>query len=251
MKNMPLHSQGGERNESPDNTPISYCSSRLLLSATVAAQQQALPDPSLVDMPDEPGLPRVLLIGDSISMDYTVPVRRLLQGRANVHRIPMNGSTTLTGLQNLSSWLGDKKWDVIHFNWGLHDLTVMPDGSFQVDLESYERNLRVLVTQLKRTGAALIWATTTPVPDASVEHLLRRQQDVVPYNTVARKVMDENKIAIDDLYTFALPQLTETQKPANVHFTDYGSELLARCVAKSILSALKRREKSKIKNNTP
>jgi len=198
-------------------------------------------------MPDEPGLPRVLLIGDSISMDYTVHVRRLLQGRANVHRIPMNGSTTIVGLRNLSGWLGEKKWDVIHFNFGLHDLTVMPDGSFQVALDPYEKNLRMLVKELRTTGATLIWATTTPVPDASVEHLRRRRADVIPYNTVARKIMDENGITIDDLYTFALPRLTEIQKPANVHFTDSGSEMLADRVARSILSALKKRHAEKQK----
>ena len=46
-----------------------------------------------------PGLPRVLLIGDSISIGYTVPTRKLLQGKANVHRIPENGGATTTGLQ--------------------------------------------------------------------------------------------------------------------------------------------------------
>jgi hypothetical protein len=67
------------------------------------------------------GLPRVLLIGDSISMGYTLDVRELLKGKANVHRIPTNGGPTTNGLKNIKAWLGDSKWDVIHFNWGLHD----------------------------------------------------------------------------------------------------------------------------------
>ena len=37
---------------------------------------------------DDPALPRVLLIGDSISHMYTASVRRLLKGKANVHRAP-------------------------------------------------------------------------------------------------------------------------------------------------------------------
>jgi hypothetical protein len=68
-----------------------------------------------------PGLPRVLLIGDSISIGYTLPVRELLKGKANVHRIPQNGGATDVGLEKMASWLGDGKWDVIHFNFGLHD----------------------------------------------------------------------------------------------------------------------------------
>ena len=41
---------------------------------------------------DDPKLPRVLLIGDSISIGYTTGVRKELKGRANVHRIPGCGS---------------------------------------------------------------------------------------------------------------------------------------------------------------
>src|SRR5688572_21808238 len=70
---------------------------------------------------DDPKLPRVLLIGDSISIGYTLAVRDLLKGKANVHRIPTNGGPTTNGLARLKQWLGDGKWDVIHFNWGLHD----------------------------------------------------------------------------------------------------------------------------------
>src|SRR5436190_22951525 len=88
---------------------------------TAQTTGSAMVDPSFVDVPDTPSLPRVLLIGDSISMAYTIPTRRLLQGRANVHRIPMNGSSTEVGMANLDAWLSDGKWDVIHFNWGLHD----------------------------------------------------------------------------------------------------------------------------------
>ncbi|HEX3871489.1 MAG TPA: hypothetical protein VHV77_13690, partial [Pirellulales bacterium] len=50
---------------------------------------------------DVPGLPRVLLIGDSISIGYTPEVRELLKGKANVHRIPQNGGATDVGLENM------------------------------------------------------------------------------------------------------------------------------------------------------
>ena len=70
---------------------------------------------------DEPGLPRVLLIGDSVSIGYTLKVREKLKGKANVHRIPQNGGATEVGLANMKKWLRDEKWDVIHFNFGLHD----------------------------------------------------------------------------------------------------------------------------------
>ena len=86
------------------------------------------PDPAFALVTDDPKLPRVLLIGDSISIGYTLPVRELLKGKANLHRIPVNGGPTITGLEKLKGWIGDGKWDIIHFNWGLHDLKFMDTG---------------------------------------------------------------------------------------------------------------------------
>jgi hypothetical protein len=55
---------------------------------------------------DDPRLPRVLLIGDSISIGYTLPVRRLLEGKANVHRIPVNGAYSANGLAHIrNGWV--------------------------------------------------------------------------------------------------------------------------------------------------
>src|SRR5437660_9942532 len=107
---------------------------------TLAAQPA--PNPALADVPDEAGLPRVLLIGDSISIGYTVPVRELLKGKANVHRIPTNGGPTTNGIKHLDQWLGEGKWNVIHFNWGLHDIKLDKEGKHQVPIEEYEKNLR-------------------------------------------------------------------------------------------------------------
>jgi len=90
-------------------------------------------NPALVPIEDEPSLPRVLIIGDSISMGYTLPTRELLKGKANLHRPPTNCGPTTTGLDQLEAWLGDKPWDVIHFNWGLHDLKYMDEKGQLVD----------------------------------------------------------------------------------------------------------------------
>ena len=202
-----------------------------------AAPKAAPIDPSLGPVSDDPKLPRVLLIGDSISMGYTIPVRALLKGKANVHRVLENGGPTTNGLAQLQKWLGDGKWDVIHFNWGLHDLKLMPDGKRQVTPEAYEKNLRELVRRLKTTGARLIWASTTPVPEGKLNPP-RAPADVPAYNAIAKRVMEENQIVTDDLYSFALPQLPKIQRPENVHFTLAGSDALARQVAASIEPAL-------------
>lgn len=209
------------------------------LGAALFGQQKA-PRPEFQPVADQEGLPRVLLIGDSISMGYTLPTRALLEGRANVHRIPTNGGPTSNGVKNLAKWLGEGKWDVIHFNWGLHDLKSMPDGTPQISLEDYEKNLRTLVAQLKATGATLVWASTTPVPEGELKPP-RSNADVVRYNEVAAKVMAENGVRINDLYALCLPRLAELQLPVNVHFSAKGSAALAEQVAAVIAEVLPRK----------
>lgn len=217
----------------------------LSISIAVAAESQKpapakkAADPALAPIKDDPALPRVMLIGDSISIGYTLPVRAALAGKANVHRPNTNGGPTTTGIAGLDKWLGDGKWDAIHFNWGLHDLKQMDGGKRQVPIDEYEKNLRTLVARLKKTGAKLVWCSTTPVPAGKTQPP-RSNDDVIAYNAVAKKIMDENQIAIDDLYAFALPRLKEIQQPVNVHFTPAGSKLLAGQVAESILKALEK-----------
>ena len=105
---------------------------------------------------DDPKLPRVLLIGDSISGGYTLAARKALAGIANVHKAPENCGPTSNGLKKLDVWLGDGKWDVIHFNFGIHDR--------KTTLADYEQRLEQIIARLEKSGAKLIWASTTPVP---------------------------------------------------------------------------------------
>ncbi|MEN3941806.1 SGNH/GDSL hydrolase family protein [Prosthecobacter sp. SYSU 5D2] len=202
-----------------------------------AEPKKRAPNPSLIPVQDVEGLPRVLLIGDSISMGYTVPTRKLLESVANVHRIPQNGGPTKNGVANIEKWLGSGKWDVIHFNWGIHDLKFMPDGKRQVETADYEANLRSLVARMKKTGAKLIWATTTPIPKGPLVPD-RKFGEEAEYNAIAEKVMKENGVAINDLNAWITPKLAEMQKPQDVHYHDDGSDYLAQKVAQEIRAAL-------------
>lgn len=202
-------------------------------------------DPAMAPVEDVAGLPRVLIIGDSISIGYTIPTRELLTGVANVHRVLTNCAATVVGVENIDKWLAtggaDKKWDVIHFNWGLHDLKQYKNGQIKagepvwVPLEDYEKNLRTLVQRMKKTGAKLIFATTTPVPEGAGG---RDPGLEVKYNEAALRVMKEEGVAVDDLHAFAASKLAEIQLPKNVHFSSAGSKALAGEVAASIRKAL-------------
>jgi acyl-CoA thioesterase-1 len=204
---------------------------------TVADSDSSKND-AMKDIKDEPGLPRVLLVGDSVSIGYTLGVRANLKGKANVHRIPQNGGATEVGLDKMTSWLGDGKWDVIHFNFGLHDAKYSSETTFRATREQYADNLRKLISQMKTTGAKLIFATTTPVPKDGILSPTRKFDSIPERNKVAAHVMQENGVAIDDLYAVILPVQTKVGRENDVHFGPEGYELLAKAVAESIAAQL-------------
>ena len=222
--------------------------------AKKTSQETKVQQPAFAKVEEDPKLPRVLLIGDSISMGYTIPVRKLLSGKANVLRPETNCGPSSRGVQFLEAWLGKDKWDVIHFNFGLHDIVYFsedgskrvaptePGARHQVTAEDYEKNLQTIVKKLKETGAELVWCSTTPVPEGAAG---RVADESVAYNALAAKVMQDNQITINDLHAFALPKLADVQQPKNVHFTATGSDVLAKQVASVIEAALAKRAERK------
>jgi lysophospholipase L1-like esterase len=201
-------------------------------------------DPRLAQITDAPGLPRVLLIGDSISIGYTLRVRELLAGKANVHRPQDNCGSTLVELERLDTWLGQGRWDVIHFNFGLHDMNYVDAkgravevawGQLKVPLPQYEENLRRIITRLKATGAKLVFATSTPVPTQCVWRYAGEEK---PFNEVALKVMKEMNVPVNDLATFARQQAAELQIPDNVHYTPVGYQRLGDKVAAALMPVI-------------
>ncbi|MBT3287498.1 MAG: SGNH/GDSL hydrolase family protein [Victivallales bacterium] len=201
----------------------------------VAGKGWALDIPKI----EHPDWPKILIYGDSISMGYTLPTRTLRTGKANVHRPPTNCGNMTNGLRNVEAWLADGRWDVIHFNFGIHDIKCPKrDGVNQTKIDKYEENLRTLVARLKETGATLVWCSTTQSPKAVCGAPGR---DFVAYNAIAKKVMGENKVQINDLYAFSLPRLKDIQIPVNSHFHAEGSKVLASQVAKAVQAALSTR----------
>ncbi|MFN0102324.1 MAG: SGNH/GDSL hydrolase family protein [Bryobacteraceae bacterium] len=184
-------------------------------------------------------LPPVLIIGDSISNGYTPVVTTLLAGKADVKHHAGNAAHTNSGVAKLDGWLGAENWKVITFNFGLHDLKIMENGQHQVSVEQYERNLQTIAERLKKTGARLLYVTTTPVPEGKLSPP-RNPGDEVLFNDAALRVMKKHKIHIVDLYAFAKPRLAEIQGKANVHFTKEGSAALAEVVVKAIEEQLKK-----------
>ncbi len=178
---------------------------------------------------DDPTLPRVLLIGDSVSRGYTQSVRKALAGKVNVHRAPANCGPTATGIKKIDVWLGDGKWDLIHFNFGIHDR--------RTPIADYTERLEQLIARMKQTGAKLTWAATTPVPNVPGKQPVA--QSIVERNEAAAKLMKKHGIPIDDLFTAVTPHLAKMQRPNDCHFNGPGYEFLGKTVADFIEAELK------------
>ena len=200
------------------------------------------------ETPAETALPKVLIIGDSISIGFTPHVVEQLDGKAVVKHHKGNAQHTGTGLKQLDQWIGNTKWDVIHFNWGLWDLCYRhPKSKVQgkrdkvnrtlpTTLEQYEKNLDKLVSRLKKTDAKLIWAHTTVVPEEEAGRIVG---DDKKYNEVAAKIMKKYGITINDLNSLSREFPSDLfSKPGDVHYTQDGYQKIAKQVTAHILTIL-------------
>ncbi|NQZ56612.1 MAG: hypothetical protein HRT88_03975 [Lentisphaeraceae bacterium] len=192
-------------------------------------------------------LPKVLIIGDSISNGYTPYAQKALKGSAEVTRRRGNCEYTGTGLKKLDKWIGKTQWDVIHFNWGLWDIYGWGYAKIDRSPVVYEDRLNQLLVRLKKTGATLIWCTTTPVcPEAEKGMKTKFKTKVIitaevqkQYRDAALRVMKKHKIEINDLYSFIAPQRKKyATADDNVHYTKEGYKKLGEQVAKEIKKRL-------------
>ena len=188
----------------------------------------------------QPNLPRILIIGDSISMGYTLELRQMFAGRANVYRIPGNGGDCTRFLTNYAKYLGaGTNWDLILFNWGLHDLVRQNpadktyDSAFppRFTVTEYSNHLEQCVALLEATGAHLVWASTTPVPPAAAGRIAG---DEVTRNATAAAIMREHAITTADLYSLISHGPNYHAGPGNVHYTGTGYQVLAKKIAEVI-----------------
>lgn len=170
-------------------------------------------------------LPRVLLIGDSITRAYYPAVEANLQGKAYVARIATSKAIGDPALpKELAVFLSEAKFDVVHFNIGMH--------GWEYSESDYRRYLPELHDVIRKgaPGARLIWAMTTPVrkdkaPGPANDRIVAR-------NRITREFFEKQGIPIDDLH--ALMSGHEDLHSDDVHFNPQGSAILAAQVADKV-----------------
>jgi lysophospholipase L1-like esterase len=185
--------------------------------------------------------PKILIIGDSISIGYTPFVQAYFEGRAVVAHNPGNAQHTRTGLKNIKDWTGEEDWDIIQMNWGLWDLCYRnPElsvagkkdkikGKLTCSVKEYSDNLDSLIAFLRQeTNAKLVFVTTTYVPE---DEPGRFSADVLKYNEAAKKMAQKYDVAVNDIY---LPSVEIHKKYGNgrddVHYSEEGYRALGKLI---------------------
>jgi hypothetical protein len=185
---------------------------------------------------NETNLPRILLIGDSITRDYFTEVEKQLAGRAYVSRLASSAFISDPALlKQIEMVLTQYKFEVIHFNNGMH--------GWQHSEKEYERAFPKFLNTIQKyaPNAKLIWANTTPLkvsPTLSASDQTQATDErIIARNAIVLKFAQAQEIPVDDL------NATMRGHPEfhsdNVHFNDKGIALQAAQVAAHIEKLLK------------
>lgn len=212
---------------------------RLLLAALLALSLAAADPPvrrestewTDVWMPNTNAkdLPRVMLIGDSITRAYFTAVEERLKGKAYLARIATSkaiGDPAL--LDEIRVFLAQSTYAVVHCNIGMHGWAYTED--------EYRQHLPALYATIRKAApnAKIIWAQTTPVRKdreggAQNSRIQKR-------NAIAREFFTANGIPINDLHSAVAGH--EELHSDDIHFNKEGSALLATEVASVVAKLL-------------
>jgi lysophospholipase L1-like esterase len=183
-----------------------------------------------------PGIPNIVVIGDSVSIGWTPALRALVGANATgfnayVTHSPASGDGGARSTSDiLQCWkyrvstatldpLPLTKNDYVLFNAGLHDYNLGPAG-----VEQYTQQLTNITARLKQTvSAKLLFVGTTPA------HNTPNPADnptVELLNTAAKSVMSAANIPFLDLYAAV------TQKCGGVPWADQGPIACPLCAPK-------------------
>lgn len=182
---------------------------------------------------------KIILLGDSIRQSYQDAVKKALAGRAEVVGPEENGMHAAFTLDNLGRWLAELGTpDVVHWNNGLHDVGLNPARSpHQFPLDAYTENLSRIRTRLRRTGAVIVWATTTPVrPDREFtpDDWSWDNEEIIWYNATARELMESDDVKVNDLHALVVADPGRLLAEDGVHLSAEGVKECAAAVSAAI-----------------
>ena len=216
-------------------------------------------------MIEDPLLPRILLLGDSISGGYFPGVRQRLDGQATVV-----GETAFTGLGKaayrfytspaalkeggLATFLAERgPFDIVHFNMGIHEfawinapnylkgkkLTEADPANVKTEADAYAARLRDVVALMRKAGAVPVFATSTATKaDGVIDHMPYYLSNCQAFNAVAERTMQELDVPVVDIYGMIQPRIEEFILSDLIHFNGEASTQMANLIATQLKSQL-------------
>ncbi len=176
-------------------------------------------------------LPRVLLIGDSITRQYQDRVRELLRGKCYVDYFSSSYAVDFPIYQTLiKAFVGDSKYAVIHFNNGLH--------GFHVGKRTYKSRLKKLFKSFPEDSEVILANTTFVFKEGNIIPDEAWGKRVSERNAAIAELAEEFGFPIDDLYSVSKTIDASGRSNDGTHYTEIGINLLAASVVKSILEVL-------------
>ena len=150
---------------------------------------------------------KIVLIGDSIRKGYDAYVKEKLEGQAQVFFPEENCRFAQYVYLNLLGWKMDGNWgddvDLVHWNAGLWDVGHLMDEGTITTPEQYALTLRRIVKRIRMLfpRAVIVFATSTPVIEEQYgKDFWRKNADIEQYNAIAKEIMAELDVLVDDLY---------------------------------------------------
>ena len=179
---------------------------------------------------------RVLLIGDSITRSYRDRVQEIYKPRhIAIDKLCGSrcaGDPVLTAELDIATGpLNGYKYDIIHFNNGLHGGC----NDTKIPLEIYKQGIRDIVSVLKRNQpqAKIVIVTSTymsPKGDASFVIDEKLNAFVLERNAFLHEFAAENGFAVNDLYALTAGN-SDFRQSDGIHFDKDSAEKLASHVA--------------------
>ncbi len=186
---------------------------------------------------------QILLIGDSIRKGYDSYIKMALEGVAEVSYPKENCRFSSYIVRHMLDWkkeLGLEHVDLVHWNVGLWDDLVIPDGLPLVGIEEYSRNIERICVLIEKLfpGAKMIFATSTPVQEELFTEYKRYNKDTEAYNAAAAEIVRRHGGEINDLYATAAALPLSCHSDQTHYYTKEGTRALTDQVLACIEKAL-------------
>ena len=166
---------------------------------------------SWCDETDANDLPRVLLVGDSITYGYESIVREKLRGICRVDYVATSYAIDSKMYNKLvSDMIEDSDYEAIHFNHGLH--------GFHMTKRTYKSRLLKLLLKIKKESKIIMAFSTFVYKEGNKKSDIQWKKKVIERNSAMRELAEDYGYTIDDLYSVSERIPKEYRKEDGVHY---------------------------------